>query len=112
MLDLAEIPTLETARLRLRRSTERDTDGLERIFANAQYTRFLGDGDTADRAAAWDVRTIKAPLAVSRNTASMSSSCRRLRHSRPLAAGLKHDKRAKSRIDPDQGTMSGSGGGS
>jgi RimJ/RimL family protein N-acetyltransferase len=53
MLDLREIPTLETTRLRLRRPSEADTDGLARMFADARYMRFLGDGETADRATAW-----------------------------------------------------------
>ena len=53
MLDLREIPTLETARLSLRRPSERDTDGLARMFADARYMRFFGVGETADRAASW-----------------------------------------------------------
>ncbi len=53
MLDLNEIPTLETPRLRLRRPRERDTDGVAGLFADARYMRFLGDGKTADRAASW-----------------------------------------------------------
>ncbi len=53
MLDLTEIPTLETPRLRLRRPSERDTDGLAGMFADARYMRFLGDGRTADRVASW-----------------------------------------------------------
>ncbi len=53
MLDLREIPTLETPRLRLRCPREQDTDGVAAMFADARYMRFLGDGKTADRAAAW-----------------------------------------------------------
>jgi RimJ/RimL family protein N-acetyltransferase len=53
MLDLREIPVLETPRLRLRRPSESDTDSLAGMFADARYMRFLGDGTTADRGAAW-----------------------------------------------------------
>ncbi|HXZ01223.1 MAG TPA: GNAT family N-acetyltransferase [Stellaceae bacterium] len=53
MLDLREVPTLETFRLRLRRPGESDTEGLAAMFADARYMRFLGDGKTADRAEAW-----------------------------------------------------------
>jgi [ribosomal protein S5]-alanine N-acetyltransferase len=53
MLDLRQIPTLETARLRLPRPSERDTDPLAQMYADPRYTRFLGDGMTADRTEAW-----------------------------------------------------------
>jgi RimJ/RimL family protein N-acetyltransferase len=53
MLDLTQIPTLETARLRLRRPGEQDLDRLAQMFADPRYMRFLGDGRTADRAEAW-----------------------------------------------------------
>ena len=53
MLDLRQVPTLETARIRLRRPSERDTDPLAQMFADARYMRFLGDGTTADRTESW-----------------------------------------------------------
>jgi len=53
MLDLTQIPTLETPRLRLRRPSERDLDRLAGMFADPRYMRFLADGRTADRAEAW-----------------------------------------------------------
>jgi RimJ/RimL family protein N-acetyltransferase len=53
MLDLGQIPTLETRRLLLRRPAERDVDGLAAMFADAAYMRFLGDGEPAGRDAAW-----------------------------------------------------------
>jgi hypothetical protein len=53
MLDLGQIPSLETKRLLLRRPLERDVDALAAVFAEPSYMRFLGDGETADRDAAW-----------------------------------------------------------
>ena len=53
MLDLNEIPVLETARLRLRRVEERDVDALAAMFGDPRYMRFMGDGKLVDRAAAW-----------------------------------------------------------
>jgi [ribosomal protein S5]-alanine N-acetyltransferase len=53
MLDLSEVPVLETARLRLRRVEERDVDALTAMFGDPRYMRFMGDGKLADRAGAW-----------------------------------------------------------
>jgi RimJ/RimL family protein N-acetyltransferase len=60
MLELGQIPVLETARLRLRRVEERDLDVLTAMFGDPRYMRFLSDGKLADRAAAW--RTIAGAL--------------------------------------------------
>jgi RimJ/RimL family protein N-acetyltransferase len=54
MLDLAQIPVLETSHLLLRRPDEADADGLAALFADPRYMRFLSDGKTADHAAAWE----------------------------------------------------------
>lgn len=43
MLDLGQIPSLETKRLLLRRPLERDVDVLAAVFAEPSYMRFLGD---------------------------------------------------------------------
>jgi [ribosomal protein S5]-alanine N-acetyltransferase len=53
MLDLTQIPTLDTPRLHLRRPAEADADGLAELYADPRYMRFFGDGRTADHAAAW-----------------------------------------------------------
>jgi RimJ/RimL family protein N-acetyltransferase len=53
MLDICEVPVLETARLRLRRVEERDVDAVTLMFGDPRYMRFMGDGKLADRAAAW-----------------------------------------------------------
>ena len=53
MLNLNQIPVLETARLRLRRVAERDVDVLTAMFGDPCYMRFMGDSKLADRAAAW-----------------------------------------------------------
>jgi RimJ/RimL family protein N-acetyltransferase len=53
MLDLTQIPTLDTPRLILRRPAEADADGLAELYTDPRYMRFFGDGRTADHAAAW-----------------------------------------------------------
>ncbi len=53
MLDLRQIPSLETKRLLLRRTTEGDIDALAAMFADSRYMRFLGNGEVADRGEAW-----------------------------------------------------------
>lgn len=52
MVDVAQIPVLETARLLLRGIAERDQGPLATIFGDARVMRFLG-GETRTPAAAW-----------------------------------------------------------
>jgi len=51
------LPTLESARLRLRWLERRDVDALHRIFSDAQVTRYWSSPPLKDRAAAEDLLT-------------------------------------------------------
>jgi RimJ/RimL family protein N-acetyltransferase len=57
MLDLSEIPTLETARLRLRRPEPRDFDAYAALCADPQVMRYVGDGQPQSRRRAWQAFT-------------------------------------------------------
>lgn len=48
-----QIPTLETERLCLRELRDDDLDDYARMCADAETMRYLGDGETLDRAGAW-----------------------------------------------------------
>ena len=50
---LAEIPTLETERLRLTALGERHFEAYAAMLADADSTRFIGDGQPLDRMNAW-----------------------------------------------------------
>lgn len=47
------IPTLTTARLRLRAFDERDVEALAPMLADPEVTRYIGDGKTKTRAEVW-----------------------------------------------------------
>jgi len=48
-----EIPTLETARLRLVALTEKHFEGYAGMLADPESTRWIGDGEPLDRTNAW-----------------------------------------------------------
>jgi len=52
----ADIPVVETARLRLRAFRETDLDAFAAMSADAEVMRFIGNGETVDRNGTW--RTI------------------------------------------------------
>jgi RimJ/RimL family protein N-acetyltransferase len=52
-MDAAEIPTLETERLRLRGIRGSDFEDYAALYADPEVTRFIGDGATWDRGRAW-----------------------------------------------------------
>jgi ribosomal-protein-alanine N-acetyltransferase len=51
-----DIPTLETARLRLTALTERHFDDYAAMLADPESTRWVGDGQPLDRTNAWQLR--------------------------------------------------------
>jgi RimJ/RimL family protein N-acetyltransferase len=53
MFDLSAVPVLETPRLRLRRFEDSDFDGLAALLSDPEVMRFIGDGTSQDRTAAW-----------------------------------------------------------
>src|SRR5258708_8360295 len=53
VLDLSEIPVLETPRLRLRRPELRDFDAYAALCANPEVMRYVGDGLPQSRRRAW-----------------------------------------------------------
>ena len=50
---MSDIPTLETARLRLTALTERHFNDYAAMLADAESTRWIGDGQPLDRTNAW-----------------------------------------------------------
>src|SRR5262249_1245326 len=52
-MEVTEIPTLETARLRLRGSRGSDFEDYAALYADPQVTRFIGNGETWERGRAW-----------------------------------------------------------
>ncbi len=52
-MDRPEIPTLETARLRLRELGGKDFEDYAALYADPAVTRLIGDGATWDRARSW-----------------------------------------------------------
>ena len=50
---MSDIPLLETPRLRLTALTERHFDDYARMLADAESTRWIGDGQPLDRMNAW-----------------------------------------------------------
>jgi len=53
MLDLATIPMLETARLRLRRPEPRDFEAYAALCADPEVMRYIGEGVPLSRRRAW-----------------------------------------------------------
>jgi RimJ/RimL family protein N-acetyltransferase len=57
MLDLSDIPVLETQRLRLRRPELRDFDAYAALCADPDVMRYIGDGQPQSRRRAWQAFT-------------------------------------------------------
>jgi len=57
MLDLSEIPVLETERLRLRRPELRDFEAYAALSADPEVMRFIGEGVPQGRRRAWQAFT-------------------------------------------------------
>ena len=57
MLDLSEIPVLETPRLRLRRPEPRDFEACAALCADPEVMRFIGEGGPLSRRRAWHAFT-------------------------------------------------------
>ncbi|HLJ19032.1 MAG TPA: GNAT family N-acetyltransferase [Stellaceae bacterium] len=57
MLDLAQIPVLNTPRLRLRRPELRDFDAYAALCADPEVMRYIGDGLPQSRRRAWQAFT-------------------------------------------------------